>query len=312
MSQVKIGVIGGTGLGQLLPNAEHGEQRYVQTPFGRPSDAIIETQLEGLTVLLLRRHGPGHTLNPSRVPYRANIFALKQLGCTHIIASGAVGSLRQEMKPKDLVIPDQIIDKTSRRESSFFENATVHVEFAEPFCQVLRRTLLDSAKPEGIHDRGCYICMEGPAFSTRAESLMHRLWGGDLIGMTAMPEAKLAREAEIAYATVAMVTDYDSWKAVAPPAPGATAPPPQAPLEPDELLKQIMANLQTASANAMELIRTALRKIAADPAPLLASPALSALKLAIWSDKASIAADEVQRLSPLWGKYFDNSQSANG
>ncbi len=193
MSEIKVGIIGGTGLGQLL-SADKGRPHEIQTPFGSPSDAIIETDWEGLTALLLNRHGPGHLIPPTHVPFRANIFSLKQLGCTHIIASGACGSLRQEFKPRDLVVPDQIIDKTHGRSATFFERAAVHVEFAEPFCPILRRILIDEGKAmnsSAVHDRGCYVCMEGPAFSTRAESLMHRLWGGDLIGMTAMPEAKL-------------------------------------------------------------------------------------------------------------------------
>jgi 5'-methylthioadenosine phosphorylase len=303
MSDVKIGIIGGTGLGQLLAK-DGGKRHQVQTPFGQPSDAIVESDWEGLPVLLLGRHGPGHLIPPSLIPFRANIFALKQLGCTHIIASGACGSLRQEFKPRDLVIADQVIDRTYRRAGSFFENAAVHVEFAEPFCPVLRRILLEQAaggEAIALHDRGCYVCMEGPAFSSRAESLMHRLWGGDLIGMTAMPEAKLAREAEIPYATIALVTDYDSWKAATPAAPGQPPPPPP---EPGALLKEITANLQAAATNAMELIKRTLRKIAADPGALARCPAADALKLAIWSDKSSISREEIQRLWPLWGKYF--------
>src|SRR5918993_1210570 len=230
MDGIKIGLIGGSGLGQALLRQTDGNRHEVDTPFGRPSDAVLETQWAGVPVFFLSRHGPGHTLSPSQIPYRANIFALKQLGVTHVIASGAVGSLREEFRPRDLVIPDQTIDKTHRRPSTFFEKAAVHVELSEPFCPVLRRTIIEVAKDEPVtvespaeappkvaasfkvHDRGCYVCMEGPAFSTRAESLMHRLWGGDLIGMTAMPEAKLAREAEISYALVALVTDYDSWR----------------------------------------------------------------------------------------------------
>jgi 5'-methylthioadenosine phosphorylase len=291
MSDIKVGIIGGTGLGQLLSNNAGRRHENIQTPFGSPSDAVVESDWEGLTVLLLSRHGPGHLIPPSMIPFRANIFALKQLGCTHILASGACGSLRQEVKPRDLVVPDQIIDKTNRRSGTFFENAAVHVEFSEPFCPVLRRILIEQAgagEPITVHDRGCYVCMEGPAFSTRAESLMHRLWGGDLIGMTAMPEAKLAREAEIPYALIALATDYDCWK-----------PPTQT-----VLLEEIIANLQAASASAMELIRRALRKIAADPAPLAASPAREALKLAIWSEKSRISRDEIQRLGPIWGRYF--------
>jgi 5'-methylthioadenosine phosphorylase len=305
MSEIKVGIIGGSGLGQILPGGK-GQRHEVQTPFGSPSDAIVETELEGLPVLLLSRHGAGHLIPPTLVPYRANIFALKELGCTHIIASGACGSLRQEFKPRDLVVPDQVIDKTSGRAGTFFEKAAVHVEFAEPFCPVLRRMLIEQGAAGGqavVHDRGCYVCMEGPAFSTRAESLMHRLWGGDLIGMTAMPEAKLAREAEIPYALVGIVTDYDSWKSQAPAGIGA-APAETKAIEPAALLQEIIANLQAASASAMELIGRTLRKIAADPGPLLACPAREALKLAIWSEKSRIPREEIQRLSPLWGKYF--------
>ncbi|HEX4052937.1 MAG TPA: S-methyl-5'-thioadenosine phosphorylase [Tepidisphaeraceae bacterium] len=305
MSEIKVGIIGGSGLGRLL-SAENGRRHDIQTPFGSPSEAIVETEWEGLGVLLLSRHGPGHLIPPTNIPFRANVFAMKQLGCTHIIASGACGSLRQEFKPKDLVIPDQIIDKTHRRAATFFEKAAVHVEFAEPFCPILRQILIEQGKTDAspaVHDRGCYVCMEGPAFSTRAESLMHRLWGGDLIGMTAMPEAKLAREAEIPYAMIGIVTDYDSWKSPAPVGPGGP-PPPAETAEPTALLAEILANLQAASANAMELIRRSLRRIAADPARLLACPAREALKLAIWSEKSRIPAEEIQRLSPLWGKYF--------
>jgi 5'-methylthioadenosine phosphorylase len=297
MSDLKIGLIGGTGIGQALGIAE-GTRHEVDTPFGAPSDAIIETQWDGLAVFCLARHGPGHLLNPSAVPYRANIFALKKLGVTHIIASGAVGSLREEFKPRGLVIPDQIIDKTTRRAGTFYEKSAVHVEFAEPFCPLLRRILLERTQSFSVHDRGCYVCMEGPAFSTRAESLMHRLWGGDLIGMTAMPEAKLAREAEIAYALVALVTDYDCWRKPAPSAGSGQAS------DPEKLLEEIIANLRSATENGMALIRRAVQRIAADPAAVANSPARAALKLAIWSDKDGIPKEEVELLSPLWMKYI--------
>ena len=290
MDELKIGIIGGTGLAQLLGGQEQGKLHEIDTPFGWPSEAIVQTEWAGVPVYLLSRHGPGHTLNPSAVPYRANIFALKQLGCTHLIASGAVGSLREEMKPGDLAVPDQVIDKTARP-ASFFEKSAVHVEFAEPFCPLLRRILIDSADPSAaVHDRGCYVAMEGPAFSTRAESLMHRIWGGDLVGMTGMPEAKLAREAEMSYAMVALVTDYDCWKSKAG--------------EPAMLLEEIRGNLATASGRAMELIRRAIGRMAEQREALLAAPARSALKLAIWSDKSRIAAEEIERLRPLWGRYF--------
>src|SRR5688500_10348215 len=242
MSQLKVGLIGGSGLGDAVRAATpHATPHTLDTPFGRPSDEILETDFDGVPVFFLSRHGPGHLLNPSQVPYRANIFALKQLGVTHVIASGAVGSLRDEFRPRDLVVPDQIIDKTTRRDGTFFDKgAAVHVEFAEPFCPVLRRILLDASASTGeafkTHDRGCYVCLEGPAFASRAESLMHRLWGGDLIGMTAMPEAKLAREAELSYAMVALVTDYDCWRRVA----AGSAPA----ADPYVLLQEIIANLK--------------------------------------------------------------------
>lgn len=303
MSTVKIGLIGGSGLGQVLLEGHDGQRHELDTPFGKPSDAIIETNIADLQVFILNRHGPGHTLNPTHVPFRANIYALKTLGVTHIIASGAVGSLRDEFKPRDLVIPDQLIDKTHKRAGSFFEKAAVHIEISEPFCPVLRQLLLEAGQelstgdtPIHTHGRGCYVCMEGPAFSTRAESLMHRLWGGDLIGMTAMPEAKLAREAEIAYALVALVTDYDCWK--------KHQAQQQQGVDPAELMKEIISNLQTATKNAMSLVRRTIDLAASRQEILMTSPSLHALQLAIWSDKSQIAADEVLRLKPIWGRYF--------
>lgn len=328
MRNMKIGLIGGSGLGAALASQTGGTRHEIDTPFGRPSDAVIETQWAGLSVLFLSRHGPGHTINPSQIPNRANIHALKQLGCTHIIASGAVGSLREEFHPRDLVIPDQVIDKTHRRVGTFFDKAAVHVEMAEPFCPVLRQILLEAGKqvaaehhtaPAGsataagerdpsppafsVHGHGCYVCMEGPAFSTRAESLMHRLWGGDLIGMTAMPEAKLAREAEISYALVALVTDYDCWRAT-PASAQAGADASTLATSKAQLLQEIIANLQAATDNAVRLIQKAVVLLSEQRETLAASPAHSALELAIWSNKASIPADEVERLGPIWGRYF--------
>lgn len=300
MNDLKIGLIGGSGLGEVLSQRSEGVANVIQTPFGMPSAPIIETRWDDIAVFFLHRHGVGHTIPPSQINSRANIFAMKKLGVTHIIASGAVGSLREEYKPRDLVIPDQIIDKT-HRPSTFYERAAVHVEFSEPFCPVLRRILLESVPTEqtgsAVHDGGCYVCMEGPAFSTRAESLMHRLWGGDLIGMTAMPEAKLAKEAEISYALVALVTDYDCWK---------NSPAKNQVTQPDAsaLLKEIIGNLQAATQNAIELIRRAINRIASDPSRLKECPAREALKLAIWSDRSKIAKDEVERLAPLWINYF--------
>lgn len=314
MSELRIGLIGGSGLGEAL--SAHGEaarRHEIDTPFGRPSDAIVETAWDGVTVFLLSRHGPGHLLNPARVPYRANLYALKSLGCTHVLATGAVGSLREEYKPTDLVIPDQVIDRTHQRETTFFDHAAVHVEFAEPFDPVLRRMVLEAASRSQsdarnftVHDRGCYVTMEGPAFSTRAESLMHRLWGGDLIGMTAMPEAKLAREAEMGYALIALVTDYDCWRQK--PATNET----EAKADPFVLLKEIIGNLKTASDNAMALVRRTIALMSQRRDELAASPALRALELGIWSDKTRIPPQEIDRLRPLWGKYFANAEEPPG
>ena len=292
MDHLRIGIIGGSGLGEAL-GGEAGERHDVDTPFGRPSGPIISSTWNGVPVAILQRHGPGHIFSPSSVPYRANIFALKALGCTHILASGATGSLREEIRPGDLVIADQIIDKTHKRANTFYEHAAVHVEFAEPFCPIMRRWLLAAGERlEGVtvHDRGTYICMEGPAFSTRAESHMHRLWGGDLIGMTIMPEAKLAREAELPYALIALPTDYDCWR---PHAAGQTQ---------QQLLEEIIGNLRSATDRSIALIKAALADVEMlERGP---SPAADALKLAIWSDKTAIASAELQRLSVLWGRHF--------
>ncbi len=278
MAEVKVGVIGGSGLGDALCGDIQGVAADVDTPFGEPSDSIIETTWGGTQVAVLNRHGPGHLISPSKVNFRANIYALKALGCTHIIASGAVGSLREEIKPKDLVIPDQVIDKTYRRIGTFFDDfLAAHIELSSPFCQVLRKHLIScgAAVKADLHDSGTYVCMEGPAFSTRAESEMHRMWGGDLIGMTVMPEAKLAREAEMAYAMVCLPSDYDCWR------------PTGEDLDRHELLKEIIGNLTEATANAIELIKSAVTSFAqiAD----IPSVAHSAMELAIWSDRDSIA-----------------------
>ena len=292
MKNVKVGIIGGSGLGDALCEATEGTRRQVDTPFGPPSDQLLEGQWQGVPFVLLNRHGPGHLLNPSQVNYRANIYALKAAGCTHVIASGAVGSLREEIQPKHLAIPDQIIDKTYRRAGTFFDDLAVHVEFAYPFCPVLRRHLLNCAQAvrTTVHDGGAYVCMEGPAFSTRAESEMHRLWGAHLIGMTVMPEAKLAREAELSYALVALPSDYDCWR------------PAHKDLDKHELLKEIIGNLTEATANAIELIKAAVTRfgeIAAEPCP-----AHSALELAIWSDRKRIGPELKQKLGVLVAKYL--------
>lgn len=211
--QATVGVIGGSGLYDIEGLTSTRSIR-VRTPFGAPSDAITVGTLEGIRVAFLSRHGRGHLLNPSVINYRANIFALKSLGVSHVISISAVGSMKESIRPGDVVVPDQFIDLTKRRVSTFFENGIVaHVAFGEPVCAELGRALLSAAKQVGAtaHPSGTYLCMEGPQFSTKAESRLYRQWGVDVIGMTNMPEAKLAREAELGYATVALVTDYDCW-----------------------------------------------------------------------------------------------------
>jgi len=214
MPQAKIGVIGGSGLYQIEGLTDIQEVD-LKTPFGKPSDTITIGKLEGVGVAFLPRHGKGHTILPTEVPARANIYALKSLGVEHIIAVNAVGSFKQELKPGDLVIPDQLIDRTRNRVNTFFgEGVVAHIQFADPFCPVLSHILYHAAREVGasVHNGGACVVMEGPAFSTRAESRLYKSWGADIIGMTALPEAKLAREAEICYAMIAGVTDYDSWQ----------------------------------------------------------------------------------------------------
>jgi 5'-methylthioadenosine phosphorylase len=214
MKSATIGIIGGTGLGDLLFRETAGKRLTVDTPFGPPSADPVLVDWNGRSVVFLARHGEGHRFNPTNVPYRANLWAMKSIGVSAIIASGATGSLREDIEPGHLVLCDQVIDKTTRRVNTFFEEGIVaHVEFADPFCPWLRALLTESAASISttVHHAGTYVCMEGPQFSTRAESHLHRQMGGDLIGMTCLPEAKLAREAEICYATVAMVTDFDCW-----------------------------------------------------------------------------------------------------
>lgn len=289
----RVGIIGGSGLGQALGRQMDGQAHDIETPFGTPSAPIVTGELEGVEIAFLARHGAGHMLNPSSVPYRANIYALKELGVTHIIASGAVGSLVEEIAPRDLVIPDQVIDKTFKRANSFFDGLlAVHVDFAYPFTEELRQLLLGVANEVAttVHASGTYVCMEGPQFSTRAESLMHRQWGGHLIGMTAMPEAKLAREAEICYALVCLPSDYDCWK------------PHDGHADKHALMAEIIENLEAATQNAIALIKAALKKIS----PLLETPHEhhSALEMGIWSEKSLITDPIYNKLRLLIEKYL--------
>ncbi len=282
-----LGIIGGSGLGEALGALGGGTEHRIDTPFGATSGLVVTAQVGGVEVALLARHGPGHLLNPTRVPYRANLFALKKLGVTQVIASGAVGSLREDLAPRSLVLPDQLIDKTTRRVGTFYEELAAHVELATPFCPALRGALL-AAGP--ARDGATYVCMEGPQFSTRAESEANRAMGGDLIGMTAMPEAKLAREAELCYALVALITDYDCWR------------PARAHVGKLALLEEIIANMRAATEAALALIRAALPTAAKLDGSTCSCR--SSLALGIWSDRSQIPADVKERLRPLLAKYL--------
>ena len=241
--QAEIGIIGGTGLydPKLLKNME---ETTVKTPYGSPSDAITVGELGGRCVAFLPRHGKKHTIRPTDVNSRANIFALKKLGVQHIIASSTVGSLKEDYAPGDLVFVDQFIDRTTRREESFYtENRVCHISVAEPMCPDLRKMLMEVAREAKIkaHSTGTYVCIEGPRFSTKAESRMFRNWGADIVGMTLVPECVLAREAEICYASVAMVTDYDVWK--------------DHPVCVDDIIKTMKANIENVKKIVFETVK---------------------------------------------------------
>jgi 5'-methylthioadenosine phosphorylase len=213
MPDARVGVIGGTGLYEI-DGLKDVREVNLDTPFGKPSDSIVLGKLGGVGVAFLPRHGRGHRILPGELPSRANIYALKSLGVDHIISVCSAGSFKDELAPGHLVIPDQIIDRTSGRPSTFFGGGVVaHISFAEPFCPSLSQVLFSCARDAGaeVHAGGAFVVMEGPAFSTRAESILYKSWGADIIGMTALPEAKLAREAEICYGVIGCVTDYDSW-----------------------------------------------------------------------------------------------------
>ena len=287
-----LGIIGGTGMAEALGSLGAGEHHRVDTPFGPPSSPITVVQLGGAPVALLPRHGEGHLYPPGKVPYRANIFALKAVGVTHVLATASVGSLREEVRPGELVVPDQIIDRTFRRDPTFFDDLAVHVEFAQPFCPSLRKVLLGARSEAKVHDGGTYVCMEGPQFSTRAESDLHRAWGAHLIGMTLMPEAKLAREAELCYAAVNLVTDYDCWR------------PHPTELGAQELLGEIVGNLRTTTAAALVLVRAALpavQSLAASGCPCQAS-----LERAIFTSGTQIHEETRKELDLLLRRALGN------
>jgi 5'-methylthioadenosine phosphorylase len=285
MAEAKIGVIGGSGLYHIEGLTDVQETK-IKTPFGEPSDAILLGNLEGIEVAFLPRHGRGHRISPTEVPSRANIYALKSLGVERIISVSAVGSLKEHFKPMDIVIPDQIIDRTRNRVNTFFGRGIVgHITFADPFCPVLSDILYESAQKTGVraHDGGTCIIMEGPQFSTRAESELYRSWGADIIFMTALPEAKLAREAEICYATIAIVTDYDCWN------------------EKVESVttEMILSNLQKSVSNAKEIIKLAITCLP----HTRDCPCATALVNAIATAPELIPEQVKKDLKPIIGKY---------
>jgi 5'-methylthioadenosine phosphorylase len=286
MPQAKIGVIGGSGL-YKIEGLTDIEEANIDTPFGKPSDTIAIGRLEGVGIAFLPRHGRRHRISPTEVPTRANIYALKSLGVEWLISVNAVGSFKPQIKPGDLVIPDQIIDRTQSRVSSFFGNGiVVHIPFAEPFCPVLSQILFEAAKGIGVsvHPKGTYVAMEGPAFSTKAESRLYRSWGADIIGMTALPEAKLAREAEICYAIIAGVTDYDSWQEKS------------EPITIDVILNILRQNIDTIK----KIIKLAVARI---PQKRNCECA-TALKAAIVTAPKFIPPEQKEKLSLLIGKYL--------
>ena len=287
MQLAEIGIIGGSGL-YAMPGLTNTREERVETPFGEPSDAFVLGDLEGRKVAFLARHGRGHKLLPSELNFRANIYALKKLGVERIISVSAVGSLKEEHKPTDFVVPDQFIDRTFHREATFFGNGIVgHVAFGDPVCTTVAKTIADACAASEIVGKvgGTYVCMEGPQFSTRAESNLYRSWGADVIGMTNLQEAKLAREAEICYATMAMVTDYDCWHEG----------------HDDVTVDQIVAVLNQNAANAAKVVRAAVAAMPKDRTCACAT----ALQYAIITNPAAIPAETRERLDLLAGKYLN-------
>ena len=291
LSQARLGVLGGSGL-YAMEGLENVQELAIDTPFGQPSDSLRLGTLGGMEVVFLARHGRHHTFTPTEVPYRANIWAMRSLGVRWILSPSAVGSLQECVRPLDMVVPDQFIDRTYQRPLSFFgEGAVAHVALADPFCPSLSRLLgdvADSLMPEGrqLHRGGTYLCMEGPAFSTRAESNLYRSWGCSVIGMTNHTEARLAREAEIAYAALAMATDYDCWYA-----------------DHDSVtVEMVIGNLRANAELATRIVRTTAERIAAlRPASI----AHQALRDGLMTPKDQVPAATRRKLDlfthPYWG-----------
>jgi 5'-methylthioadenosine phosphorylase len=290
MAEAKIGIIGGSGLYKMEALKDVAEVQ-IETPFGAPSDAVILGTLDGTPVAFLARHGRNHHLMPTEIPFRANIYAMKSLGVEYLISASAVGSLKAEAKPLDMVVPDQFIDRTRSRISTFFgEGIVAHISFGSPICTNLAGILADAIASLNLpnvdlHRGGTYVCMEGPAFSTQAESNLYRSWGGTIIGMTNLPEAKLAREAEIAYATLALVTDYDCWH----------------PDHDNVTVEMVIGNLQRNAVNAQKVIQTTVQRLS-ELQPT--SEAHSALKYAIITPLDQASTTSKQRLGILLQKYL--------
>ncbi|MFP4472366.1 MAG: S-methyl-5'-thioadenosine phosphorylase [Candidatus Omnitrophota bacterium] len=282
----KIGIIGGSGLYEM-EDLNVLEERPLATPFGSPSGNFMIARYNEIDVVFLARHGKGHRISPSRINYRANIFGMKKLGVDAIVSVSACGSLKEELKPLDFVLPDQFIDRTFKRETSFFtEGLAVHAAFGEPTAPELRAVLADSARELGlgIHGSGTYVNMEGPQFSTKAESNLYRAWGADVIGMTTATEAKLAREAEISYATLAAVTDYDCWHET----------------HESVSVEMIIKTLKKNVVNAQQILKLAIPRIAA----MTEFSARDALRYAIITPPDMISEDKKRELEPLIGKYI--------
>ena len=288
MSSSTIGVIGGSGLYQMEGLSDLREV-HVETPFGPPSDAFITGVLDGVKMVFLPRHGRGHRFLPSEVNYRANIYGMKTLGVERIISVSAVGSMREDIEPGHIVIPDQFFDRTQgKRASTFFGNGvTGHVQFADPVCADLAAVLAESAEFVGatVHRGGTYLCIEGPNFSTRAESRIYRSWGVDIIGMTNIPEARLAREAEICYATIALATDYDCWHDG----------------HDDVSVEAVIAIIQKNVATARNIVKASTSRLEASPCT---RGCADALQYAIMTDKTLIPEQTRKELEPIMGRYF--------
>lgn len=286
MGDIRIGVIGGSGLYEM-DGLEAQEEVTLSTPFGEPSDSYVIGELDGCGVAFLARHARGHRWLPSELNYRANIYGFKQLGVEWLVSVSAVGSMKEEYQPTDILVPDQFFDRTRHRDDTFFGNGLVaHVSFANPVCRSLVPIFFECAKEAGarVHQGGTYICMEGPQFSTRAESETYRQWSMDVIGMTNLHEAKLAREAEICYATLAMITDYDCWHED----------------EDDVSGHAVMEVIQQNAATAQDVVRRIVRRLPIDRDCECAT----ALSTALITDPALVPATTLENLEPIVGKYF--------